>query len=92
MIRFIKLVTGEELVSFTEDKGDYYLLSTPVRMTTQLSFEDPPVAPQTRIDLWCPHLAELKYKIKKDKVVFIEDPHQNLADHYKENYLEKVKA
>lgn len=92
MIRFLKLVTGEEIVSFTEDKGDYYILSTPVKITTHMTFEDPPTAPVTRIDLWCPHLATLKYKLKKDTVLFCEEPHPSLAEHYKTNYLEKVKV
>lgn len=77
-VKYIKLVTGEDLVSGLKEENDYYLLSNPTRLViSQEGMGLMPFSPFTKSE---------EIKIKKDHVIFIDDLEEEIQNAYNARY------
>lgn len=74
MIKILKLVTGDDIVSNVERNGDVYVLSKPHRLVmTREGLGSMPL---------CPFSKTTEYHIEARNVVFETDPDDEIRDSY----------
>lgn len=86
-VKFVKLVSGDELVTEVQDNGDHVVIIKPAKISTLFEFTEPTPTPKTRVDVFAPHSQGLRFKISKQHVLFIEDPHPTLLEYYNTSFL-----
>jgi hypothetical protein len=86
-VKFVKLVSGDELVTEVQDNGDSVVLTKAAKISSLFEFADPPPTPKTRVDVFAPHSQGLRFKISKQHIIFIEDPHPTLLEYYNSSFL-----
>lgn len=87
-IKFIKLKTGDDVVSQVEESGKTILLKVPARVTSrQVSDSD---APKMMVELFLPHAKGFSGTIQKSDVLLIEDVNPALKEYYTENILSMI--
>jgi len=89
-IKFVKLINGDELIAEVEDKGSLIILTQAAKISTEFSFEATPAAPKTRIDVYCPHVVGLQFKVNWSHVLFCEDPHPSIETYYKDSFVAQI--
>jgi hypothetical protein len=90
-IKYIKLVSGDELVSEVEEKENHFVLTRAALISTHFTFEATPEPPKTRIDIYCPHVSGLVFNIKKEHVLFCEDAHPGIETYYTDTFVAQLK-
>jgi hypothetical protein len=86
-VKFLKLVSGDELIGNYEDNGNTVVISKPAKISIELEFTDPPTQPKSRVDVFAPHAKGLKFTIAKAHILFAEDPHPTLVEYYNNTFL-----
>lgn len=87
MIKFIKLLTGDELVAVTTEQDTHFYLEWPARVVTENNNTDPTKqGPQTRVEPYTPFVKGHCIYVPKNRVVYIADPIPSLAEYYEKNY------
>ena len=86
-VKFVKLITGDELITQCEDKGDSVVLTKAAKISVNFGFGDPPPMPQTRVDVFSPHTHGLRFTVSKQHVLCVEEPHASLRDYYNSTFL-----
>lgn len=88
MIRFLKLVTGEEIVGVIEEKEASYFVKWPVKLSvTQL---EPDSKPTIKVDLFAAQIKGHSVDISKSFVLFIGEPTPELKEYYDNNFGKMV--
>lgn len=85
MLKFVKFVTGEELVSYVEDEGDSFYLVWPARVY-QTAPAEGEETPQTHVTPFAPHVKGHSFSVDKSKVLYTASPIPSLAEYYKTTY------
>lgn len=77
-VKFIKMVTGEELVAKLEENGDDYVLTEPVRigMTNQ----------GIAMGIWCPFIKGDKVTLAKSNVMFTSELDEDVMNAYNSKF------
>lgn len=74
MIKILKLVTGDDIVSNVERKGDMYILNKPHRLVmTREGLGSMP---------FCPFAKTTEYQIESRNVLFEAEPDDEIRDSY----------
>ena len=85
MLKFIKLVNGEELVSSCEDAGNQVYLVWPARVFMSAP-KDGEETPQTQVIPFAAHVKGHSVYIDKDKILYMAEPIPTLAEYYQKTY------
>lgn len=85
MIKFVKLLTGDNVVSLIEDKGDSIVMTWPSAIENIPEPEEN--GPRTRVVPFLPHSQGHTATIHKSKVLFITEPVAQLKDYYEKTVL-----
>lgn len=84
MIKFLKLITGEDIVSEVEEHDTTFFLKTPA-VVKKIMVEDASIGqqvPRSIVEPFTPHVKGHNVHINKNKVLFIGEPIPTLADYY----------
>lgn len=86
MIKYIRLISGEEIVSDVEIKEASYVLNNPAILKT-VETGDPERPLQNRVEPFALHAKKRIISIDSDKVLFVTDPVVSLEEYYAKTYL-----
>lgn len=88
MIRFLKLVTGEDIVGVVEDKETAYFVKWPVKLS--VTQPDPDSKPTIKVDLYAAQIKGHSVEIDKSFVLFLGEPTPELKEYYDNNFGKMV--
>ncbi len=88
MIKFVKLINGDELVSKVTDNGDSIEVVWPLIIRNE--FIDGDSAPRNRLEPYTPHVKGHTVNIVKINVLYIADPIPPLYEYYENNILSSL--
>lgn len=88
MIKFLKLITGEDIISKIEEKDQSFILIWPNAI--KYEYLDGESAPRSRIEPYAPHVKGHTVEINKQNVLFIADPVPPLQEYYETNILSSL--
>ena len=86
-VKFIKLVSGEELVTEVVENGDKIKMTKPARITLHYDVNTPESQPKSRVDIFAPHTKNLEFNVDRQHLLIMEDPHPSLLDYYNNTFL-----
>lgn len=81
MIKFIKLINGDDIVAKVEDHGDNYRVIWPVHIYVDRTEE----GLRNRVEPYTPHVLGHTFNINKSRVMFMADPIPMLEEYYVKN-------
>lgn len=84
MIKFVKLMTGEEVVCELDETPDGYYIKWPAKVIMTLD----PVenTPKNRIEPFLMHVKGHSVFLEKEKVFYVADPVNDLAEYYDKTF------
>jgi len=77
---FLKLITGENIVSFVEMNDEYLILKEPLQIFVQNTSRGSLV----RLSQWIPFVEEKTHIIKRNSVLLITNPEEEMCKYYLE--------
>lgn len=89
MIRVIQLITGITIVGEITDTEDKLKVRLPLRLYTTPS-EDPSAPSQNRVEPFGMHVKNQTITIKKEHILYMEEPSALLEEYYTKNILDSV--
>ena len=89
-IKFIKLISGEELVADATENGDKVTITKPARITLHYDVNDPQSQPKSRVDIFAPHTKDLTFTLNRQHILVMEEPHPSLATYYTDTFLKGI--
>lgn len=90
MIKFIKLVTGSDVVADVEDRGADLFVKFPVEIKTGVLDPEDPSKPRSTVLPYSPHLKGHSFLLKKDRILFYGEPTADLKEYYEKNFLPQI--
>lgn len=90
MIKFLKLITGNDVVADVDDRGIELFVKFPVEIIMQAVDPDSPDKPRNQVLPFSPHLKGHSFLLKKDRILFYGEPTQELKEYYEKNFLPQV--
>lgn len=84
MIKFLKLITGEDIVGRVNKLDNSYRIECPVKIVTEPFTEG---KPRSRVEPYVPHLKEPVILLSEDKIFLMGEPSMELAGYYLSTYL-----
>lgn len=87
-IKFIKLKSGEDIVSEIEESGKTITLKVPARVITIRTSEVE--TPKMMVELFLPHIKGFSGTIQKSDILLIEEVGPSLKTYYTENILSMI--
>lgn len=84
MIKFMKLITGEEVVATVEERDTNYFVSWPARLVTFLDEEEN--RPRIRVEPFANHVKGHSVFIDKSMVMFTGEPTSDLKEYYEKTF------
>lgn len=79
-VMFLKLITGENIVSFVEMNDEYLILKEPLQIFVQNTSRGSLV----RLSQWIPFVEEKTHIIKRNSVLLITNPEEEMCKYYLE--------
>lgn len=86
MIKYIRLINGEDIVSDVEIKDTSYVLNNPA-VVKIVETGDPERPIQNRVEPFALHAKKRIISIDSDKILFVTDPIISLEEYYAKTYL-----
>ncbi len=83
-IKLLKLITGEEVICELKDEGDDVVMKNPIIMMPQRTEDGK--ADIAMVMKWMPSSVDESFKISKQHVMYISEPHIELANYYSETF------
>lgn len=84
MIKFIKLMTGEEIVCELEETSTGYFVKWPAKVTMVIDQEEN--TPRNKIEPFLMHVKGHSVYLEKEKVFYVADPVNDLAEYYDKTF------
>ena len=84
MIKFMKLITGEDVVATVEEKETSYFVSWPAKLVTFMDEEEN--RPRIRVEPYANHVKGHSVFIDKSMVMFTGEPTSDLREYYEKTF------
>lgn len=84
MIKFLKLVTGDDIVGRVKKIDNNYSIECPVKLLIEMTAEGKPIS---RVEPFIPHLKDQIITLSEDKILLMGEPNKDLVGYYLTTYL-----
>lgn len=81
MIKYLKLINGDDLIAKVEDHGDHFMVIWPAK----IYLDNTDNGPVTRVMPYTPHVLGHSFKLNKTRLIFVADPVPSLEEYYNKN-------
>lgn len=84
MIKYMKLMTGDEIVGTVEERGEQYYVKWPLRLSLVIDPEEE--KPKVKVEPFASQVKGHSFFVDKTKVLYVADPVTDLQSYYESTY------
>jgi len=84
MIKFFKLITGDDIVGRVSITDNNYRIECPVKLLVEMTAEG---KPRSRVEPFIPHLKDQIITLSENKILLMGEPNKDLVGYYLTTYL-----